>query len=690
MIIEILNLIKMAITILKNQIVKLYSSLQEKFNDRNSDCFWHMPYNHKSNCTDSYQFEFDVEVEPDEVVQDNSFDLTPITGASTSAGTTLLDAGASFLSDSLEVGMVVAVVPDGAGKFNALYVDNVISNTEVSYTPPFNYGLAQGYFLGWWLLTNSTISGGNLTLTNVAVSGTSAIQFGTVSFGQSYTVTINVSSILDDVYVVLGANAIGKILASEGAGSYTFVGQCQEGDDIIFEEAIIAANLFNDPFISLLVLADGGTDSTVISSITTGEYTDFSIAIKDCDTDEVVFIDTNNDFVTLNETSALVNVDWEVALSGISGYGCPNGCYSIVVFDGARFISTDPIFGTFSVLSDDMFVTTSTTDLSLHSPEVGDGYTIQTAGIGEIDINSIGYLEYADGGSSDTYSIDYPSKQTNDFFIQFEIRTIQASGGLNGLELNWMALDVSTAIDTEGYAIHSKQGDILLFVNAGGIGNFNGVVAGDIITVTHIGTNIKVYQNDTLKLDITDSTYTSGQFTKMRMRTVSGSNNQTFDRLTIGEPIEGSSEVYESDCFSIQDDHTCTVEIRAFNDNNAFGFNFENQVYEEFTRVEGVLRTPKYNIDKINDIDSLGTTDTIYFQRNKVKQLFIYDIPEFILDGLSLMTGMDSFFIDNVSYEVIPGSIEPEPFIHKGKEYDHYNVTLEVVEKTENNKNRNC
>jgi len=662
----------MAVSLIKNQVVKIWENEDIKFNERTSGCKWHKDYFIKSTCADPYQFEVNVGTSGGEALNDTDFGFTQITGTTTSASSNLVDSGATFVTDNIEVGMIASADAE------LRKVTNVVSQTTLEVDPD-TIGSGSTYVVSHWIYIGLTggVSGGQLTIDGLGTgSANTIINSGVLTEGKVYKITVDIDTLNYDLELYCGtfinnphtvaAGTTGEYVVYLTSGEYEYFYMRMTGP---------------------------ATTLAILNSVSAEEVGDgFMFSIKNCNTDEIVYTDTSGDTFSISDGKALIDIDW--TLLG-DGYECPSGCYAVGVYDlqSGDFIDNFTN-NAYKLIVNDTFTESSDTNLEDHIPETGDGYT-KTGGTNSIiDLASDDtiYQPSTAPGDASTYSIDYSNKTTGDFFIQTLIDTPGTVVDGNYFEIAWR-------VDgNDDYNLGIDDTSLVLSGPDGLIDSVSGASANDYITITHIGYDIKVWVNESLVITATDinDTLLSETSSKLSIGNNTGSGDLVkVSSLKIGEPVTQDSSGYRfSDCFNVQeDDYECTVELSCTNDNNAFGFEFETLSYYEYLRIDGELRNVKYNNDKVNYLDSIGDTTTVFFQSNKVKELFLYELPEYLHDAVRLMIGMDTFYIDGVEHVALSGGDYEPQWVSLGKgnkEYDLASVTIPVVEKIEDNKNKYC
>jgi hypothetical protein len=102
-------------------------------------------------------------------------------------------------------------------------------------------------------------------------------------------------------------------------------------------------------------------------------------------------------------------------------------------------------------------------------------------------------------------------------------------------------------------------------------------------------------------------------------------------------------------------DNVCdTVVLHGCSDvDYAFGLNFGSSSFDLRARVEGAIVNPQYTFEaKSYTYGVLNNTRTAYFKRKKVKQLKLALLPEYMLDFVTALIGLDHIYVDNTEYQL--------------------------------------
>lgn len=108
---------------------------------------------------------------------------------------------------------------------------------------------------------------------------------------------------------------------------------------------------------------------------------------------------------------------------------------------------------------------------------------------------------------------------------------------------------------------------------------------------------------------------------------------------------------YYSNDFMLANDSCDNILITACSDNdNTFGFYFPSSVFHLSARLQGRATNANYQVDRETYVDNEGNVRTTYFNRRKIKSIKIFLVPEYMLDFLSLLGGIDHIYIDGIEY----------------------------------------
>jgi hypothetical protein len=137
--------------------------------------------------------------------------------------------------------------------------------------------------------------------------------------------------------------------------------------------------------------------------------------------------------------------------------------------------------------------------------------------------------------------------------------------------------------------------------------------------------------------------------------TASGNNIQ-YD-IDWSEIEEGCYKVYfsqgidyVSDCIDLKLSHGCTLLLSWTNDENAFGFNYEDLSFQPQLRVKAKLWQPNYTKEKDVFKDNAGNRTILRSETSKDELLTVAEMPEYLHDALAIGVEHDDFYVDGLKY----------------------------------------
>lgn len=215
---------------------------------------------------------------------------------------------------------------------------------------------------------------------------------------------------------------------------------------------------------------------------------------------------------------------------------------------------------------------------------------------------------------------------------------------------------------------------------------------------------VSVTGGTSISLDVYFGLGLVGTITAIGTHTISGicfGDNSLTLRLTSGTdvivdnvaPVNGDGVTvpyvcdFTSNTFSYGDySDGCSLLIRACNNENGLGFNFNGSGFAPSVRLPAKLKQAKYPEERITQEDSDGTKRVVYFTGRKAKNLAIDLQEEYIHDFVRLLGGFDNLFIDDVRYFVEDDEYE----VDYGDSDNIGKSKILVSTRTQNVKNKNC
>jgi hypothetical protein len=138
---------------------------------------------------------------------------------------------------------------------------------------------------------------------------------------------------------------------------------------------------------------------------------------------------------------------------------------------------------------------------------------------------------------------------------------------------------------------------------------------------------------------------------------VSASGNNIQYDIDWSEIEEGCYKVYfsqgidyVSDCIDLKLSHGCTLLLSWTNDENAFGFNYEDLSFQPQLRVKAKLWQPNYTKEKDVFKDNAGNRTILRSETSKDELLTVSEMPEYLHDALAIGVEHDDFYIDSLKY----------------------------------------
>lgn len=149
---------------------------------------------------------------------------------------------------------------------------------------------------------------------------------------------------------------------------------------------------------------------------------------------------------------------------------------------------------------------------------------------------------------------------------------------------------------------------------------------------------------------------------------------------------DGTTE-YNSDCLLLKLEHPCTIQLQWTNNENAFGLEYSDLVFEQTLRVSAKLDRPKFESDKKEVfVYSNGGRQVLYVRKKIIESLRIFEAPRYIHEAIQLGLDHDSFFINGIQYIFEDTSYDPA----WRKSSQLAPVEVNVVKNGQNLVNSNC
>jgi hypothetical protein len=105
-----------------------------------------------------------------------------------------------------------------------------------------------------------------------------------------------------------------------------------------------------------------------------------------------------------------------------------------------------------------------------------------------------------------------------------------------------------------------------------------------------------------------------------------------------------------SNCFTLKETHDCTLLIEAFNNDNAFGFNYTDGAFTQSLRVKAKMDVIGYPQEKEEYLFSDNSRAILFARSEKEYDVKLGDAPEYIHDCLRLLLLHDNLEINSDQY----------------------------------------
>lgn len=426
-------------------------------------------------------------------------------------------------------------------------------------------------------------------------------------------------------------------------------------------------------------------------------------ALKDKD-GVFVYVETDGSHVEYNEAGTIAKVEfsWDDVLP--DGYSCEPGCYNICVFDssdeniiysestGDPYIligdelNTNPDFNFNDLIIDGDFSGAGgwNTDpnwtigagVASHTPGSADSisqssgvvigatsYQVEydqlntTAGATQVVLG--GTSLSPEGGNTTHKEIGVPTVDSS-FFIN-------ANSSFDGDIDNVKCYAINDIYDASGGGVLFTIGqDAILSSNA--LLNLPGIIginksyrltfdivrtAGSLAVIVDGNTVQSV--SSTASYDVifdsgsdTDILFDGNATCNMVIRNISIKEVITLeDALNEGDfNISGSNGGFCSEPYDVQESHACTKILRWRNDENSFGFEYVDfPNFYHYIRLNCKLGRPLYQVEQKNYENSQAHNRILRAQVDKLLELWIEHLPEYVHDAMSIGIKHDDFEI---------------------------------------------
>lgn len=107
---------------------------------------------------------------------------------------------------------------------------------------------------------------------------------------------------------------------------------------------------------------------------------------------------------------------------------------------------------------------------------------------------------------------------------------------------------------------------------------------------------------------------------------------------------------WNSNVFDFKETQPCTILLSAVNNEDAFGLRFESSFFVPKARMKGNLRAKNYDSEREEHIDSLNRKIIDYAEQRKTSSIRVKDVPEYLVDWLSLFYLFNKIYVDSEEY----------------------------------------
>jgi hypothetical protein len=125
-------------------------------------------------------------------------------------------------------------------------------------------------------------------------------------------------------------------------------------------------------------------------------------------------------------------------------------------------------------------------------------------------------------------------------------------------------------------------------------------------------------------------------------------NEYMLDQVSVLAFTADSANV--SNCFNLRETHDCTLLIEAFNNDNAFGFDYETGTFTQSLRVKAKMDVISYPEEKEEYLFSDNSRAILFARSEKEYDVKLGDAPEYIHDCLARLRLHDNFEINSEQY----------------------------------------
>lgn len=559
------------------------------------------------------------------------------------------DSTATFFDDGVRRRHYVKDVTSG----NGFQANQVLGNETIDLLGAGSFASGTDYSITHWIHTGSGTSWNESTLTSTIGNNGQVLRYYALKPFQYYAVTITVSSYTSgSISVNLGNTTIGTI---NSAGTHTLYGVADD-----FEGRIIR-------------FQGDASCSMVLSGMNAYEIDTVGIQIKDTD-GNIVDESYDGEYVTYDLFTAQVDYDWSQLEAG---------CYTMCLVNLR--------------LADDLIA-----DGQFNFNDIVSGLGTSTSILNNTIIDA-GRDFVKDGVQDGTQA--WPAMEA------VNMSTFQIVDILSRVSATQLTTTTQSPVWTgdQYYVFYWLGGTI----STPGSTSFSGAVVDEPITAATISAGKRYMARFTID-NYAGGTLAFIEYKRNNQSVISSSSTYSADGVyeyvftgssgvdSVGFQYTGSAggdgmdvedfQLYElpdedecSECVNIGT-HSCSLQITATNDENAFGLNYEDFSLTHSLRLDARLRAPRYPLDAEVYKFSNGQRKLLTGERDKFENLEVREVPEYVHDMLSLFLVHDTMQIDGVTY--VKGEGDYEPVWRRTSQLAP--IILEVQKGTQNNENPSC
>ena len=569
------------------------------------------------------------------------------TGGIRAVGVDLEDSSATFRDDGIRQHW--GVKNTTTSSFHEIL--QAVSNTQITLTSG-NIPNGEDYSITDWLFSNATW---DESTTYVTASANAVIRrYYSFIPNHYYKVEVTIDTYTaGELDVQLGSNVIGTI---DSAGVHTFYGKMDTSDGRI------------------CILTGDGSCNMVIAGVNAYEVDTVGIQIKNTD-GVVVDEDYDGTYVEYSELTAQIDYDWSQLSDGCYTMCLVNLTVSDQIPDGQfNFEEVVSSGSNSSVVNNSVIIVTE--------DFVTDGVQDGTNAWGAMSVlNVIDQNVVSVTGRTNPTTLSTTTQATN---WTGDICQVFYWGDLLGSALTTINPGATTfsGAGTTLWAtpLTLTQGSRYIFRFT--IDNY----VGGSLTPISINASSTTTALDTAKTAdgnySVEFTASSGQVLIGFQYTGIGGDSLDLEDVQLYE-LPASTDC--SECVKVGT-HDCTLLLTATNDDNAFGLNFQDFSFTQSLRVSGRLTNPRYPLDAEVYKFSNGQRKILTGERDKVEQLQIMEVPEYIHDAISIFLICDTFQINGTTY--VKSDSDYEPVWRRTSQLAP--VIYDVQKGTQDNENASC